>query len=88
MRVGQKTNKYNLVEELDRTYLRFCHNFTAAFSLVRFSWFVVKLVRFAEYKLVLSSSEGVFENGNWVKIDIAVGAGRLPSTGTIKVPNW
>ena len=56
--------------------------------MIRIRWFLVVLVRFAEDELVVAQAEGVAVDGDWIKVDVRVGAFGLTGGAAIEVPNW
>ena len=63
------------------------HDLVAELAVVGLSGLLVVLVGLAEDNLVVSQPEGIFVQGNRVKVDIRVGALSLSSGGSIEVPD-
>lgn len=62
------------------------HQLGAVMSVVELVWYAVGIPALGEDEDVVTTAEGIGEDGNGTEVDIGVFTGSLASRGTVKVP--
>ena len=63
------------------------HNFSGMVTMIGLVWSAVVVVALSEDENIITTTEGVLEDGDWPQVDVGVTAWSLVGGRTIEIPN-